>query len=241
MKDADLPTIPSPLAWALLAVQQFLLAWVLLHVVERFSGLEAAQRHASISQELALKLFSFAAALALFCVPLLSMRAFSEQRRDGSFTLLAAAPVSSAQILLGKLCGLAPMLAILSALPLFLSLSLRPWAALDVGLLLSATLGLALACWLFACIGLFFSALTRQPAAAAAATYGVLLLLSLINRAATSQDWGGSLINWLAWNEHFLPFLMGLVQSSDIAYFIILGTLFLGFAWRRVEHFRHRG
>jgi ABC-2 type transport system permease protein len=228
----------SPFAWVLLAANQFLLAWIFLRILERFSGLEAAQRHTGISQELALNLFSFAGALALFSAPLLTMRVFSEEMRNGSFALLASAPLSDAQILLGKLLGLGGMLLALSALPLLLSLSIWPWATLDPGLLLAAALGLILAYWLFACIGLFFSALTRQPTAAAAGAYALLLLLSLINRAATSEDLGGVFINWLAWNEHFLPFLMGLVQTSDIAYFVLLGLLFLALAWRRLARRR---
>ena len=153
----------SPLAWVLLAAQQLVLAWVFLRVLERFSGLEAAQRAAGLTQELTLNLFGFAAALALFSVPLLTMRLFSDELRSGSFTLLASAPVSLAQILFGKLLGLAGMLAALTALPLLLSLSLLPWSPLDSGLILAATLGLGLAMLAFAAIGLFCSALTSQP------------------------------------------------------------------------------
>jgi len=228
----------SPLAWVLLAAQQLILAWIFLRVLERFSGLEAAQRTAGLTQELTLNLFGFASALALFSVPLLTMRLFSEELRSGSFTLLASAPVSMAGILFGKLLGLAGMLALLTALPLLLSLSLLPWSPLDTGLLFAASLGLGLAMLSFAAVGLFCSALTTQPAAAAAAAYGILLLLSVANQSGVYVEAGTPVLGWLAWNEHILPFLLGLVRSSDLAYFLILSGLFLALALQQLERRR---
>jgi ABC-2 type transport system permease protein len=228
----------SPLAWVLLAGHQLVLAWTLLGVMERFSGLEAAQRTIGLTQELTLTLFSLAGTLALFAVPLLTMRQFSEELRSGSFALLASAPLSLRQILFGKLLGLAVMLALFAGLPLLLALALRPWSPLDPGLLLAATLGLGLACLLFAAVGLYCSSLTRQPAAAAAAAYALLLGLSVVNQGAGYDSPGGLLLNWLAWNEHLLPFLLGLVQTPDLAYFLILTGLFLALALRRLERRR---
>jgi ABC-2 type transport system permease protein len=228
----------SPLAWVLLAVHEAVLAWTLLQVVERFAGLAAAQRGIGLTQELALTLFSVAPVLALLAVPLLTMRLFSEELRSGSYVLLASAPVSLPQVLLGKLLGLSPMLLLLAATPLLLALSLSPWSALDTGLLLSAALGLVLACLLFAAVGLFTSSLTRQPAAAAAGSYGILLGLSVINQGAGHDTPGALVLSWLSWNEHLLPFLLGLVQSSDAAYFLILAGLFLALSLHRLA--RHR-
>ena len=228
----------SPLAWVLLAFNQLVLAWMFLRVLERFAGLEAAQRTAGLTQELTFNLFGFAGALALFSVPLLTMRLFSEELRSGSFSLLVSSPVSLPQILFGKLLGLCGMLAALAMLPLLLCLSLLPWSPLDLGILLAAELGLLLVLVSFAAIGLFFSALTSQPAAAAAGAYGALLLLSVVNQVSAFDHSGVPILGWLAWNEHFLPFLTGLIRTSDLAYFVILTGLFLALNLRRLERRR---
>lgn len=228
----------SPLAWVLLALHQLVLAWMFLRVVERFSGLEAGRRTLGLTQELTLHLFGLAAVLALFSLPLLGMRLFSEEYRRGTWLLLASAPVSLPAILFGKLLGLLGMLAAMTSLPLLLSLSLLPWAPLDLGLLLAASLGLALASLMFAALGLFCSALTRQPALAAAASYGLLLVLSVANQAAPpglELGW----LDWLTWNEHLLPFLAGLVQTADIAYFLLFTALCLALTLRHLERRRH--
>jgi ABC-2 type transport system permease protein len=231
----------SSLAWVLLAAHQVLLAWIFLRVVERFSGLEAAQRTAGITQELTLNLFGVAAVLALFTVPLLTMRLLSGELRRGTFALLASSPVSLTQILLGKLVGLGGYLAVLTVLPLALGLALLPWVRLDLGLLAAATLGLALVQTTFAAVGLFASAAAGQPATAAAGAYGLLLMLSVIGRAASPDGIGGFVLLWLSWNEHFLPFLLGQVQTLHLAYFLILSALFLTLALRRLERRRSQG
>jgi ABC-2 type transport system permease protein len=231
----------APLSWVLLAANQLLLAWVFLRVVERFTGLEAAQRSTGVTQELTLNLYGFAGALALFSVPLLTLRPFSEEFRRGSFTLLNSAPLSLTQILFGKLAGLAPLLGALICLPLLMSLSLLPWTRLDQGLLFASTLGLALLYLCFAAVGLFCSSLTSRPALAATTAYGILLALSVVNHDAATDPLGGALLDWLSWNEHFLPFLLGMVQTSDIAYFVILAALFLALTWHRLTVRRRQG
>jgi ABC-2 type transport system permease protein len=231
--------VHSILAWVLLAVHQSLLAWVFLRALERFSGLEAAHRVTGLTQELTIDLFGFAAGLALLTVPLLTMGLLAGEWQRGSYPLLLGAPVSLSHILLGKLLGACGLLAALAALPLLMCLLLWPWVALDLGLLLAAALGLGLAYLLFTAAGLWTSALSGRPSTAAAGAYGVLLLLSLVDVAARADTPGGLLLHWLAWNEHLMPFLMGLVQTSDVAYFLILTGLFLSLALWQLE--RRRG
>jgi gliding motility-associated transport system permease protein len=109
---------------------------------------------------------------------------------------------------------------------------------LDLGLLLAAALGLDLVYLLFAGVGLWASTLSRRPSTAAAGTYGLLLLLSVVDLAAREDTPGGLLLRWLAWHEHLMPFLMGLVQTSDLAYFLILTALSLGLALRQLARYR---
>ena len=228
----------SPLAWSLLAANQFVLAWIFLRVLERFSGLEAAQRSAGLTLELSLNLFSFAAVLALLSVPLLSTRLLSGEMRDGTFNLLGAAPVSLTEILLGKFLGLAGITAVMGLLPLLMGLLLAPAVDLDLGLLAAATLGLWLTGFLFAAVGVFASSLSPQPGLGAVIAYGILVLLSVINRSDAGKEVAGSLFDWLSWNEHLLWFLLGIVRVSDLLYFLLFICFFLALAHRRLANRR---
>jgi ABC-2 type transport system permease protein len=226
----------SSLGWGLLAANQFILAWIFLRVLERFSGLEAAQRSTGLTLELSLNLFSFAAVLILLSIPPLAMRAISGELRDGTFNLLGAAPVSLVEILLGKFLGLAGVVTALTLLPLLMAILAAAFTELDLGLLLSATLGVWLCGLLFAAVGLYASCLSDQPGLAAAAGYGILILLSVVGR--TGGDAEGSLFAWLAWNEHLFWFLIGLVRSTDLIYFLLGILFFLALAHRRLANRR---
>lgn len=228
----------SAQAWTLLAANQFILAWIFLRVLEGFSGLEAGQRNAGISLELSLNLFSFAAILALLSIPLLSMRMISGELREGTYHLLDSAPVSLTEILLGKFLGLAVLVAATGLLPLLMSLGLSVATDLDLGLLATATLGVWLTGLMFAAVGLYASSLTAQPGLAAVAAYGILVLLSVINRTEGAGTQAATLFDWLSWNEHLFWFLLGVVRASDLLYFFLFTAFFLALAHRRLANRR---
>jgi ABC-2 type transport system permease protein len=228
----------SPLAWGLLAANALILAWIFLRVLERFSGLEAAQRSAGLTIELSLTLFSFAAVLAMLSVPLLTMRMLSGELREDTFNLLGAAPVSLTEILIGKFLGVAGPIVAMGLLPLLLALSLSQAVHLDWGLLAAATVGVWLCGLLFGAVGLFASSLSAQPALTAVTAYGMLVLLSVINRGEITGSQAVSLFDWLSWNEHLLWFLFGVVRTSDLLYFLLFIGFFLALAHRRLANRR---
>jgi ABC-2 type transport system permease protein len=228
----------SAQAWTLLAASQLILSWIFLRLLEGFSGLRVAQRTAGLSLELALNLFGFAAVLLLLSVPLLSMRMLSGERRDGTFNLLGSAPITLGEILLGKFLGLAGPVTALCLLPLLASLGLGFSTNLDLGLLAAATLGIWLAGLMFAAIGLFASSLTAQPGLAAVVAYGILVLLSVIDRTGGTWSQSATLFDWLSWNEHLFWFLLGVVRASDLLYFFLFTTFFLALAHRQMANQR---
>jgi ABC-2 type transport system permease protein len=226
----------SAQAWILLAASQLILAWIFLRLLEGFSGLEIAQRKVGLTLELSLNLFGFAAVLALMSVPLLSMRMLSGELREGTFNLLGSSPVSLGEILLGKLLGLTGLVTALSLLPLLMSLGVGFSTDLDLGLLAAATLGVWLAGLMFASVGLFASSLTAQPGLAAVMSYGILVLLSVVNRSGGAWTQAVTLFDWLSWNEHLLWLLHGIVRLSDLLYFFLFAAFFLALAHRRLAN-----
>ena len=228
----------TPLIWVLLGAAQVVLAWVFLQTVERFTGLGADERVASLSLELSLNLFGFAAVVALLAAPLIAMRMFSGEFRDGSFDLIGAAPVRLGDVVAGKFLGLVALITPLCLLPALNVALLSGSAELDPGLFAAATLGLWLAGLLFAAVGLYASSLSSQPGAAVLAAFGILLLFSVIGRAQEITGQGLSLFGWLAWNEHLFWFLLGAVRVSDLVYFVLLTMVFLALTHRRLANRR---
>jgi ABC-2 type transport system permease protein len=222
----------SPLAWVLLAAVLCLLSWRWLEILDAFTTQTADHKNHGLSAQLGLDLFGFAAVLILFVTPLLTMRQFSEAFRSGSYSLLSSAPLTLTSILLGKFAGVMLFQLLLTLLPLLLSLSLAAGTQLDFGLLAAAALGLLLLSGCFSAIGLYLSALSDTPAIAAAGSYGMLLLLSILGGQGLDS---GSLLHWFAWPGHYLSLQLGLVRSGDLAYFLLLTGLFLGLALHQLE------
>ncbi len=228
----------TPLPWILLGAGQIVLAWIFLQVIETFGALGADERVASLTQELALNLFGFAAVVAMLAAPLLAMRMLSGEFRDGRFDLIGVAPVRIVEMVLGKFLGLIILVTPLCLLPALNLLLLADVAGLDAGQIAAATLGLWLAAILFCAIGLYASSLTAQPGAAVLIAFGILLLFSIIGRAESLAAQTLSLFGWLSWNEHLFWFLLGAVRLSDLAYFILFTGLFLALTHRRLANRR---
>lgn len=231
----------SPLAWTLLAATQGLLAWIFVLLVQdfrelqgRLAGLENAP---GVTDLIAAPLFRVAAWGLLLLTPLLTMRLFSEERRARTLDLLLSAPVGTATIVFGKHLGVVLFLWIVVGLAALMPLTLAAGATLDFGKLIAGILGLGLLAASFAAAGLYLSTLTAQPAAAAAATFGLLLGLWI----ADMQETPGKLLGYLSPLRHYNALLLGLFDSADVAYYLLFGAVFLGLAIRRLDDLRLRG
>ena len=121
------------------------------------------------------------------------------------------------------------MLGVILLMPLSLALGTN----LDWGLVLSGLLGLALLLASFAAVGLFMSTLTAQPTVAAIASFGVLLLLWILDFA--SQGNTDSVLSYLSMLRHYQPLLKGLFDSSDLVYYALLTLTFLVLSIRRLD------
>lgn len=227
----------SPLAWVLLAVAQGVLAWIFLLLVRDFQDLQGRlaglENAPGITDLVAAPLFRVAAWVMLLLVPLLTMRLFSEERRTRTLDLLLSAPVGAPAIVLGKYLGVLALLLSLVVLVGLLPLSMAAGATLDYGKLLAGLLGLSLLAASAAAAGLYISTLTTQPVVAATVTLGLLLALEVVDAA-------GHLFRYLSLLRHYDALLLGLVNSADIAYYLLFATAFLGLAIRRLDDMRLR-
>lgn len=119
--------------------------------------------------------------ICLFVVPALTMRAFSEERRTGTFEMLLTAPVTEWAILLSKFVATL-FVYMLTWLPpvVFLIVLYVVGKPFDVRPLLSYLLAVAAAGCGFVAMGLFFSSLTRNQVVAAVLTFAGMTGLFLI-------------------------------------------------------------
>jgi len=231
----------SPLAWIILGLTQLLLAYLFLTHIDYFVQIQAQisviPGAPGITELIAIPLFNNAATIFLLITPLITMRLIAEERRNETLPLLFSSPLAMYKIVLGKFLGTFGFLLILLLLTSLMPLSLSLGGHLDSGLLLSGLLGLTLLLASFTAIGLYLSSLTSQPTIAAMSTFASLFLLWIIDWAGSSQAVGesSSLFSWLSLLRHYQPLLQADVHSSDIAYYVIVITVFLLLTIRRLD------
>lgn len=127
--------------------------------------------------------FSYTLSGSLFVfivgIPLLTMRSFSEERRNKTDQLLLTAPVSLTQVVLGKYLAMVSVLAVPNLIfclfPLLIKMQGSAYLLVDYS---SIAVFFLLGC-VYLAIGMFLSALTESQIIAFISTFGILLLLYL--------------------------------------------------------------
>lgn len=227
----------SPLAWTILAVVEFILAWMFLQHVESFLAIQSQLLGMAgdygVTEVVATPLLGNAAVVLLLVVPLVSMRLVTEERRNKTLPLLFSAPLSMTEIVLGKYLGLYAFLLMQLLLITLMPLSLLTGGGLDFGLLASGVLGLVLLLGGFAAVGLFMSTLTQHQTVAAVSTFGVLLFFWLLDWARTGN--GGGALPYLSLLNHTEPFLKGVFDTRDVVYHVLFIATFLALSVRRLD------
>lgn len=236
----------SPLAWSLLAVVLFILGWVFLLGLSEYISLVQPQTAMlddppGVTELVVAALYLWAGFIMLAVMPLLTMRSFAEERAYQTLVLLTSAPLSSAQIVLGKFLGLVLFVLLMVGLLTLMPLALAPFVSLDWGMLAAAVVGLVLLLSSFAAAGLFLSALARQPVVAAVTTFGFLLFLVVLYLSGNSQSHGSEAFRYLSHIGHFLAFLEGMFNSSDVVYYLLFIIGFLVLTIRKLDNERLQG
>ena len=168
--------------------------------------------------------------ILLLIIPLITMRSFADEKKMKTFRLLLSSPVHLSEIILGKFlaCMLVVTLMILisSYSVGFLFLLGEP----ELGPIVTGYLGVILMTGCFIAAGILASSLTDNQIIAAVLTFGFSLFMWVIGWGAQAAGpVTGQVLQYLSIIEHLDHFLKGLVDTSDLVYYLsfILFSLFL--------------
>lgn len=232
----------SPMAWIILAVIQTILGYMFLTNLDSFFLLQPQliqlANTPGVTDVVVTPLMQVAAIILLMVMPLMTMRSFADEKRNRTLSLLVSAPLSMSEIVLGKYLGLILFIVILVSILMLMPLSLYLGTSPDAGKLLSIYIGMLLLLAAFAAIGLYLSSLTENQTIAATSTFGVLLMLWIIDWLGASVSNGQSVLTYLSILNHHQSMLEGVFKSSDIAYYLIIVTGFLVLTIRQLDRER---
>ena len=179
-------------------------------------------------------LFSYTPYVFTFLIPALSMRAISEERKNGTWELLRTSPLSLIQIILAKYLALITLV-FLAVLPTLLyAYSIiqlgDPVGNLDLAGFFGSWIGLLMIGATFAAVGLFASSLTSQQVVAF--VLGVFLCFVLyFGFTSLSEMLSGELAYFaeeMSLSYHYISLSKGVIDSRDIFFLLGIIWVFLG-------------
>ena len=232
----------SPLAWTVLALTQLIIAWSFFTQIDFFFSIQAQlatlPNAPGVTDLVVMPTFETASVILLMVAPLLTMRLISEERRNGSITLLLSSPVSMTEIVLGKFVGIVIFMLLFIFMVSLMPLSLLTGTQLDMGKFAAGVLALVLLLSAFSSAGLYLSSLTENPVVAAMSTFGLLLLLWIV--ANNSGD-NTAALTQISLLGHFAPMLRGIIDTADVVYFVLFIATFLILTIRHMDARRLQG
>ena len=231
----------SPIGYLLLALYAFLMGGFFWQMLRAYLFYSMRQPNLHVNDMLVRPMIGNLGVVGLFLLPLITMRLFAEEKRQGTVELLFTSPVSDFQILTGKWLSAvlmyAAMVAFASLSMLFLFAYGQPdWKPMAIGYL-----GLLLQGGAMLAIGTFISSTTKNQIIAAAATFCVCLMLWILDWSASfeSASWA-KVLAYFSINSHMESFSKGTLDTRDAVYYLTVIFFGLFLTSRSLESLRWR-
>ena len=180
--------------------------------------------------------------VALFVLPLITMRTYAEEKRSGTIELLLTSPLTDAQIILGKFFGALALYALMLGVTWIHVAILFIYGNPEWKPILSGYLGLLLMGASFLSIGLLISSLTKNQIVAGMVTFAVLLLMWTLSWMADSAGpMMQKVLMALSITDHFDDFSKGVIALNHLVYYLSFITFGLFLTAKSVDSERWRG
>ncbi len=174
--------------------------------------------------------FLLAPWILIFLIPAVTMRSFSDEKKQGTLELLLTKPISHFNIVLGKYFG-ALILILIALVPTLLYVYTvyqlgNPVGNLDMGSIWGSYFGLLFLVAAYTAIGIFASTLSdNQIVAFIAAVF--ICFVFYIGFEGIAEFTSSYFIEQLSMNTHFKSMSRGVLDTRDIIYFLSVTLFFL--------------
>jgi ABC-2 type transport system permease protein len=237
----------SPIAYAVLALFGLIFGFGFYTATRDFvrfsfqSQMMGGGQTMNVNDQVIRPLLGFASTVALFLIPMITMRLFAEEKRSGTIELLLTSPVTDIEIILGKWLGAMLLYLCVLAMSMINIALLFAWGKPDLKPVLVAYLGLLLQGGCLLAIGTFISTTTKNQIVAGGVTFFVCLLLWLLSWfTAFDSTVPAQVVNYISIVTHFENFAKGVLDSKDVVFYISMIFFALFATSRSMESLRWR-
>ena len=238
----------SPVFYVVTTVFLVLFSYIFFTILNVFSmqSLQAGQLRGmgismNLNQMVIAPSLANMAVMLLLIIPLLTMRSFAEEKKNKTFTLLLSSPVHLKEIILGKFLACIGMVTLMILITGYSTGFLFWMGQPEIGPILTGYLGMILMAGCYIAMGVFASSLTDNQIIAAVLGFGFCLFMWIIGW--TSQVVGGNfgqVLEYLSLIDHLKRFLKGILDTSDLAYYLSFIAFFLFLTHRVLDSQRWR-
>ena len=178
--------------------------------------------------------FTIAPWILIFLIPAVTMRSFSDEKKQGTIELLLTKPLSIWQIVNGKFLG-AFLLIVIAIIPTLVYVYILyglglPEGNIDLGSTLGSYFGLLFLIAAYSAIGIFTSTISEnQIVAFIIAVFLCFFFYFGFDGISTLIVGFEDLIASLGMKNHFQSMGRGVIDTRDVIYFVSITALFLSF------------
>jgi ABC-2 type transport system permease protein len=189
--------------------------------------------------------FTIAPWIMLFLIPAVTMRSFSDEKKQGTMELLLTKPLSLWEIVNGKFVG-AFLLLIIAIIPTLVYIKViytlgLPEGNIDFGSTLGSYFGLLFLMAAYTAIGIFTSTLSdNQIVAFIVSVFLCFILYFGFEGISTYDAFGnfGTFVASLGMNYHFKSMSRGVIDTRDVIYFASITLLFLSLTVFKLKSYK---
>lgn len=166
--------------------------------------------------------------IVLFVIPIITMKSFSEEKRQKTDQALLTAPVNLFEITMGKFLGALTLYACCVAVFLLYTLIICFFTTPDWAIILCTFLGLFLLGAALIAIDIFVSALTESQVIAAVIGIAVGLFIYMLDSLASLSNsaFVTNLVNAISFNKNYTNFTYGILSLSNVLFFVSIIAIF---------------
>lgn len=173
----------------------------------------------------------------LFIIPVITMKTFAEERRQKTDQALLTSPVSLTEIVMGKFLGAFVLYVICCCIFLVYAIVISFFAAPEWSVIIGTFIGIVLLGAALIAINVFISVLTESMiiAAVIGMAVGFVILMMSTFISFISIDWITAILEKINFIDYYVNFTYGLLNITDIVFFLSATGLFLFFTVRVLE------
>ena len=241
----------SPVAFVVITIFSALTGYYFYNIFANFSTVSfQAQTDPMVAQQYGIlnvtefvirPFFGVLSFVLLIMLPMLTMRVFSEEKKTGTIELLLTYPVRDIEAVVGKFSGCMGIFTIMLSLSFPCIMLVAFFGDPEWGVIASGYVGLFLMGGAFISLGIFMSTLTENQIIAAVLSFASLLILYMVG--ATAGFVGermGHFLEYISIITHLDNFAKGVLDTSDMMYYLLFMLFFLFLSMRSLESKRWR-